>query len=163
MMMSRSRVVSVFLVAVLIALVGCSISAFRADAAIFRVALGSRHEQYICFNLGTIVIEQTPYPLPGAVALSDAQTYAIRFLNPTGCDFVSWEPTGSVAIRDKKNPVSVLTVTGEGTVTVVYNGICCRSVGGVVPTNTYMALAPYLALVGLVATTIYIVDKKRRR
>jgi len=38
-----------------------------------------------------------------------------------------------------------------------------RAVGGVVvPTNTYMTLAPYLAVIGLVATTAGVAIKKRR-
>ena len=54
-------------------------------------------------------------------------------------------------------------VQGEGTLRVVYRGTCCGSVGGVVPTSTYMTLAPYFALIGLVATLPFAYAVKKRR
>jgi len=160
-MRSNSRAVSVFLVATLIAVAGCSISAFRTDAATFNVLLRARHADLLCFDIGTIVVENTPHNIPTTVAVAAYQQVRIRFLLVPGCDFVAWEVEGSLDVRDKKSLDTFLTANGDGTLRVVYRGTCCRYVGGVVPTNTYMALAPYLAVIGLIATAAVAVRKRR--
>jgi hypothetical protein len=55
-------------------------------------------------------------------------------------------------------------VTGDGVLRQVNQGTSCCGVGGViVPTNTYATLAPYLAVIGLVATAATVYVRKRER
>jgi len=163
-MRSNSRAVSVLLVAILIALVGCSISAFRTDAqTTYRVLLRAKHQDLLCFDIGTIVVESRPYVVPTTLAVDPAQNrLRITAVLVPGCDFVMWELEGPLVVRSTKELDTLLTVNGDGgTLRLVYKGTCCRYVGGVVPTNSYMALAPYLAVIGLIATAAVAVRKRR--
>jgi len=161
-MLGKLRIVSIFVVATLIVVAGCSILA-KANGPTYNVRLRARHQDLVCYDIGTIVVDAVPHPVPSTFAVASGVDHPIDFVAPAGCDFVMWEVEGGVFIRGAVGaPKAAMYVTGDGTLRVVFRGICCRSVGGVVPANPYMILTPYLAMVGLVATTAAVIVKKRR-
>jgi len=170
-MSGKFRLVSVLLVATLIILAGCSIMAFRANAQtqqFYRVLLRQRHQNGACVDVGTIVIDQTPHPLPATVMLAYGD-HQLAVSLPSGCEFVMWELEGGVYINgDSRFQATVLnswvlSVRGEGTVRLVNRGTGCCGVGGIVAeTQTFTFLTPYLIAVGLIATTAAVAVKKRR-
>jgi len=172
LMLGKSRAISVILVATLIALVGCSISAFRTNAnGTFNVRLRGRHQNRGCHDIGNIEIDYEPYKIPTTLAVASGQ-HALSAGILRGCEFVMWEVEGQLGVSNPNAMETKLTVNGDGTLRVVYRDrgtieTCCpewRGVGGVVvPTNAYMTLAPYLAVIGLVAVAATVAAKKRRK
>jgi len=152
---SRVRLLRVLLVATLMVVAGCSMLALKTNAQGYQLLLRGRHQDGVCSNVGTILVEGKPYPLPATLPITGPAQWSIDYNPPAGtpgCDFVRWETEGSLIVRNPQNKVNVLLVDGPGTLYVVYRGTCC-SVGGVItPTNPLIALAPYLAMIGLVAT-----------
>jgi hypothetical protein len=167
---SKFRLISIFLVATLIVVAGCSIVAFRANAQTqmpYKVLLRQRHQAGACVNVGTITVDRTPYALPATVMLAVGD-HALEVPLPSGCEFVMWELEGAVSINggDQGRAVApdtyVLTVRGEGTVRLVNKGSCCGVGGIMAPANPIITLAPYLVAVGLIATTAAVAVKRRR-
>jgi len=109
-----------------------------------------------------MTIQGKTYPLPNNLAAWYGETYQIRFDPPPGCVFVRWEVTGTAnTVKEPSAQATELHVDYPGTLTAVFRGTCC-SVGGVVmPTSTYMTVAPYLAVIGLVVTAAVAVKKRR--
>ena len=160
-MLSKSRAVSVLLMAVFIALISCSISAPTTNAAGF-IKFRSKHMNSVSSNIGMIMLDGKPFPLPIDLNVGNVQEHPISFiLSVAGCEFVMWEVEGGVTVRDPRAQTTMLTAGGDGTLTAVYKGICGPVGGAVLPTNTYITLAPYLALIGLIVTAAVAVKKRR--
>jgi len=117
-------------------------------------------------NLGLMQLEWIfPQPLPWSPNIA-AGTYNLKYLPAAGYFFVRWETIApAVTFSDPgANPTQVKFAAGAvgGTIVAVYQQTGL-SVGGVLmPTNTSMVLAPYLAAIGLIATTAAIALKKRK-
>jgi hypothetical protein len=111
---------------------------------------------------------QGPYNLPYNTRVP-AGDHKIRFIPPPGFYFVAWEVDGVYRPFEHTELNLYGSAAGLGhpddpTVTAIYQKIGQSAyVGGVVmPTNTFMILMPYLALIGLVAATATVAIKKRR-
>jgi len=163
---SRVRLVAVLLAAMLIAVAGCSLLAPKANAnGRVKLTLTSRHETLsFCINLGKIDFRAMPatvYSLPATVDAPFGEARA-TFIPPDGCEFVRWEITGEGNKLAEPNSVSTrVDIMSTGTLTAIYRGGCCGVGGVVLPTNTYMTLAPYLAVIGLVAAAAVAVKRRR--
>jgi hypothetical protein len=165
---NKFRLVSVLLVATFIAVAGCSYVTFRANAQtvqFFRVQLQQRHVNGACVNTGVIMVDNAGYNFGTTVMLARG-THSVGLANPSGCEFVKWEFEGGVDMGAPASAGAVQTfvmyVTGDGVLRQVNQGTSCCGVGGVaVPTNTLAVLAPYLALIGLVATAGVAVKKRK--
>ena len=92
-----------------------------------------------------------------------ADSYSLEYiLHSPACSFVRWETSGGVTVNDPTQRITRISITGDGTLTAVYN--CGPSVGGVAaPVNPLITLAPYLAVIGLVAVAATVTVKKRRK
>ena len=181
MQSNRFRPVSVLLVTTLIAVAGYSILAPKADAVNgFMVGFQSKEERGGSTNLGIISFSSTlRFSLPRAPSLVGGSG-VVEYFPALGYEFVRWESTGidtsttvtfdgkagvvsgSITFDDPKSARTTANIQGDGVIIAVYQ----RGrgyVGGVVgPTNTYITLAPYLAVIGLVAVAATVAVKKRR-
>ena len=145
---------------------GCSILAPKANAnGPVKLMLTSRHESVSgCINLGKIDWTgiDTVYSLPVTVDASPFVIYGATFIPPDGCAFVRWEITGAGNKLEDPNSVKTrVDIRSAGTLTAIYRGGCCSVGGVVVPANTYLTLAPYLALIGLIVTAAVAAKKCR--
>ena len=158
-MWSRVRLVAVLLVATLIVLAGCSMLTPKANAIICNLL--SKDAGTYSRNLGKIRIGDNVFSLPNSFLHPDG--YSLEYFLPsTECSFVRWETSGGVTVNDPTQRITRINIAGDGTLTAVYS--CGRLVGGVVTSvNPLMALAPYFALIGLVATLPIAYAVKKRR
>ena len=165
-MRSRLRLSHLVLVATLIIVAGSSI---RTAHATVDITLNSRQYNGASVNLGQMLLDgQGPYNLPYNTRVP-AGNHKIRFIPPAGFYFVVWELDGVVRPFEHTELNLYGSAAGLGhpddpTVTAIYQKIGQSAyVGGVVlSTNTMTVLAPYLAVISLVATVGVIAVKKRR-
>ena len=103
------------------------------------------------------------YQLPNSVVFLDDQHYEIMCNPPAGCSFVRWEVAGgNIIVRDPKAQTAMVRVDSAGNLRAVYSAGCCRVGGVIAPTNALITIAPYLALISLVATTGVAATVKRK-
>ena len=158
---TRLRLTPVLLIATLAVVAGFSMQ--TAHAAI-EVTLNSRQYDGSTKNLGQMYLDgQGPYNLPYGTRVL-AGFHRVRFIPPAGFYFVKWESSGVTTSNEESNPNDVTFPPGnDPTITAVYqrNGLPAYVGGVVLPTNNLTVLAPYLAMIGLVATAA-VAAKKRR-
>lgn len=164
-MSSKLRFVSVLLVAALTVIAGSAMVAPRISAQAMQT-FQSRQVNGATVNLGAITMNGAPpyTPLP-AIAGWLPGSYPLTYTPAAGYYFVRWESSipAITFSNPNMNPTTVTLAAGVsgGTITAVYQQIG-QLVGGVVlPTNTFMSLTPYLALIGLVATVAVASRRKR--
>jgi len=86
----------------------------------------------------------------------------ITFIPPDGCAFVRWEITGDGnKLSDPNSVKTLVSINSAGTLTAIYRGGCCVVGGVLLPTNSLTVLAPYLAMIGLIAATAVAIKKRR--
>jgi hypothetical protein len=162
-MPSKFRLVSVFLVAMLMVVAGCSMLVRKASAngAQNNVNGDSRQDSGATLNLGSMTVAGFQKNLPNAWALVGSGSWSLAYTPAPGYYFVKWQVVGPIVIADPNAQSTTFTLTGDGTITAIYSNRP-PSVGGVaVPTNTFMILAPYLAMIGLIATAAIAIKKRR--
>jgi hypothetical protein len=151
----------------LIVAIGCSVLAPKANANGGTLyTFQSRQVNGATVNLGAITIDGAPSytPLP-AIAGWVPGSYSLTYIPAAGYYFVKWESSVPWITFSAPN-VNPTTVTfpaaaGGGTITVVYQQVGL-SVGGVLlPTNTFMILAPCFVVIGLVATAAVAIKRRR--
>ena len=108
-------------------------------------------------GLGFLSLPTTVYGPPG--------TTSLRYWPTAQCIFVRWESTGPITFTDSSAPQTNVNIQGEVTITAIYAApAVAPAVGGIVQsTNTLAILAPYLTLIGVVATASAAYVMKRRR
>lgn len=166
MMPSKLRLASILLVATLIVVAGCLMLVSKVNAqGGFKISLVSQHVAGTSSNLGTIVFNGVPYTLPNSV--SGTATYPITYNPVPGTYFVRWEFTDlgggppTSYIKDPNSATTEVHVDSNLILRAIYGGTAA-SVGGVLlPTNAFMTLVPYLVAIGLVATAVVAVKKRR--
>jgi hypothetical protein len=162
MLPSRLRLVPVLLVVSLIVL-GSSSAAIRKTHAVPWIDLRSRENNNATTNKGTITLWSTTYSLPnGREALTT--NFQIAYTPAPGYKFVKWEGEGGVTFDNANSQTTQAHISdvGEYTIRAVYE-VGGSSVGGILlPANSFVVLARYLALIGLVATAAAVAVKKRR-
>jgi len=169
-MSSKLRFVSVFLVASLIVIAGSVVLMPKVSAQpAYLVQFSSQQDNLATTNLGTM---QFGPPVNMLVGLPFGQIFgaiscSLTYNPVAGYFFVSWQTTGGVSVNNPNAQSTTLTIDGPGTVTAVYKlpgSVAPAAVGGVIlPTSTLAILAPYLALIGLVAASGVAVAVRRRR
>ena len=180
-MLRKFRLVSVLLVAALMVVAGSAVLTPKANAANgFMVGFQSKEEGGGSTNLGIISFSGTlRFSLPRAPSLVGGSGVVEYFPAP-GYEFVRWESAGLLVIAvtvggragaaapatpitfdDPKSARTTAKIEGDGVIIAVYQRGRGYVGGVVLPTNTFMTLAPYLAVVGLVATTAVAIKKRR--
>jgi hypothetical protein len=167
----RLRFLPFLLVATLIIVAGFSIPTAKAAPPEKDLTLNSRQFNGDTINLGQMYLDgQGPYNLPYNTRVS-VGTHRIRFIPPAGFYLLGWGTSPDKLFADltefaaEKDTEKLLEASKDDpTVTAIYQKIGQPAyVGGVVlPTNTCPILTPYLAMIGLIATTAAVVVKKRR-
>ena len=164
--MEKRQQVTILLLATLVLVGAYPMLTPKANALVF-YTFQSKHFNGVNANFGQIQMDGAPkYNLP-ATAPWLPGIYSLTYY-PAANYFVKW--LSSTPAITFGNPTSASTMVsiapdaGEGTITAIYQQLGSgSSVGGViVPTNTLAALAPYLALIGLVTTAGIAVAVKRK-
>ena len=78
--------------------------------------------------------------------------------------FVRWETSGDVSVSDPNSETTKVTVKGSGTLNAIYESDQADppSVGGrLMPVNRLAVLAPYLALLGVIAVAVVIASCRK--
>jgi len=161
----KVRLASILLIVTLAVVAGYSMQAVHAEV---EITLGSRQFNWASMNLGQMYLDgQGPYNLPYNTRVPGGK-HVFRFIPPPGYFFVAWEVNGE--FRPFENtpvheygPEAGLGHEGDPTIVAVYqrNGLPAYVGGVVLPTNTWAIFAPYLAMIGLVASAA-VAAKKRR-
>ena len=165
-MASKFRLVPVLLLAVLIVVAGCSMLTPKANAGIV-ISWSSQQDNMATQNLGTITLSPgDTFGLPANLGLLGSTT-PLTYNPAPGYYFVMWKIGGPLSVANpysQSTTLSIVAGSGEAIVAAIYSAHPPGSVGGIVlPTNTFMTFAPYLAMIGLVATTAAVAIKKRMK
>ena len=170
-MSAKLRLASVLLVAALMVVAGSSMlmPPVAAGARVELVELHSKQANGASSYIGHISAILLPNNPPVTIVFSGSkivQTFAtgmwtFLYVPASGFIFLRWDVLGVGPISDlKSNPATFIIVGESGAVIWAIYGV--PGVGGVIrPINTYMALTPYLAVIGLVATAAVAIKKRR--
>jgi len=176
-LLTRVRLYPLLFIATLILIVTAGCSMRTANAAVEKdLALRSRQFNGATANLGQMYLDgQGPYNLPHNTRVLSG-VHSVRFIPPVGFYCAAIEvatPTDVYLLFVfKSDPTSSGNLEGGGswdmseddpTVTAIYQKIGLPAyVGGVVlPTSSLTVFAPYLAVIGVVATVAVAVKKRR--
>jgi len=159
-MPSQYRFASVLLVAMLI-VVGSVCLVVDKAYAVRHIYLRSREINDASTNLGAITVSGTTYSLPEHLT-NPPVDFQITYTPASGFKFVKWEGDEGVTFDNTYSQTTQAHIgDSKYTIYAVYGS--WQWVGGVLlPTNTSPLLVPYLALIGLIATTAAVAVKKRR-
>jgi len=159
-MSSKVRFVSVLLVAALMVIAGSVMLMQKANAQQPIVTLDSKQDNGATVHLGTIDAYGIPGLLLPNIAGAGPGNTIITYHPAPGYYFVRWETTGGCSVTNVNSNPTTLTIETSGSATAIYSKTG-TGVGGVtMPTNTLLVLAPYLALIGLVATAAVVVKRR---
>jgi hypothetical protein len=135
----------------------------EANAQQVPILLRSIQDNGASQNCGHITINGLSFLSLPTTVYGPLGTTNLRYWPTAQCIFVRWESTGPITFTNSSARQTNVNVQDAGTITAIY-ALSTPAVGGVVEsTNTLAILAPYLTLIGVVATASAGYVMKRRR
>jgi hypothetical protein len=161
----KHRQVSLLLLAALVLVGFFSMLTPEANAQDVPVHLRSIQDNDASHNCGHITINGLGFLSLPTTVYGPPGTTSLRYWPTAQCIFVRWESTGPITFTNSLARQTNVNIQGEGTITAIYAApAVAPAVGGIVQsTNTLAILAPYLTLIGVVATASAAYVMKRRR
>lgn len=145
-----------------------------AQPTVTYATLQSREDNNATTNLGSIIIGGTTFgeggifPFSVKTIFGGPSGYSLTYVAHSGYVFVKWETSGALTVGDPNAVDTTATISGDdGTLTAVYKVRSAPSnptqhVGGELFTaNKPAILAPYLALISVVAVAAVVIKHRK--
>jgi hypothetical protein len=88
------------------------------EETIVKVAFDSHASDSSSYHLGSISLDDVDVGALPCTKVLDPGVYAVEW---TDAEFVEWQVSGLVSVEDSDHSSTILTVTGTGTATAIYN------------------------------------------
>ncbi len=98
------------------------------------IHLESEEDNNASTNKGQIMFDGSWYSLSTDISMVDG-SYPIDYSPDSGYEFVRWERSGGISVSNQNSQSTTATVSGDGTLTAIYQKIQCTVVFNMDPTS----------------------------